>query len=331
MLDTAVREGETVAAGSVLVRLLNLEIDRQAEKLAGQAATQRLRVDNLFRRQQSNDAEATAELPTAREALADLEARLNQRRADQARLTLHAPAAGTVLAPPRRIEQPAEGELATWTGTPLDARNRGSLLERGTLVCQIGDPRRLEAVLVIDQADVDFVRVGQRVRLRLNQLSRQFLAGEIVEIAELDMDLVPRELLAEKELAARTDQAGQVRPLSTTYQARVRLDAQWPRSRWNGKRSPGYSTATCGGRYGWSYEARSHVGAPPRPWDPCSERATPLRLARRTYSSPLRFRSTHSATSTVSSSRTSGGQFQSGKGSSRSTTTCSPSGRSSRS
>jgi putative peptide zinc metalloprotease protein len=223
-LTTAVREGDDVPADGLLVELTNLDLDRQVEKLAGQVETQRRRIDNLFRRQQAGDAAATAELPTARETLADLETRLTQRRGDQALLTLRAPLAGTVLAPPRKADRLAEGELATWTGTPLEARNHGTLLDRGTLVCQIGDPQRLEAVLVIDQADVDFVRVGQRVRLRLNQLSRQFLAGEIVEIAELDMDLVPRELLGEKQLAARTDRAGQVRPLSTGYQARVRLD-----------------------------------------------------------------------------------------------------------
>ncbi len=223
-LAMAAREGDDVAANGLVARLTNLDTDREVEKLAGQVDTQRRRIDNLFRRQQAGDAVATAELPTAREALADLETRLDQRRADQSRLTLHAPVAGTVLAPPRRADRPAEGELAGWTGTPLDERNRGSLLERGTLVCQIGDPRRLEAVLVIDQAEVDFVRVGQPVRLRLDQLSRQFLTGEITEIAELDMDLVPRELLGEKQLAARTDRAGQVRPLSTGYQARVRID-----------------------------------------------------------------------------------------------------------
>jgi putative peptide zinc metalloprotease protein len=223
-LTTAVREGDEVSADALLAQLANLEIDREVEKLAGQVETQRRRIDNLFRRQQAGDAVATAELPTAREALADLKARLAQRRADQGRLTLRSPVAGTVLAPPRKTDRPAEGELATWTGTPLEERNRGTLLEQGVLVCQIGDPGRQEAVLVIDQADIDFVRVGQQVRLRLNQLSRQFLFGEIVEIAELDMDLVPRELLGEKQLATRTDQAGQVRPLSTGYQARVRLD-----------------------------------------------------------------------------------------------------------
>ncbi len=222
-LAAAASEGDDVPADALLARLTNLDIDREVAKLAGQVDTQHRRVDNLFRRQQAGDAAATAELPTAREALTDLEARLEQRRGDQQRLTLLAPVAGTVLAPPRKLDRPAEGDLAGWTGTPLEERNRGSLLERGTLVCQIGDPRRLEAVLVIDQADVDFVRVGQSVRLRLDGLSRQFLSGEIVEIAELDLDLVPRELLGEQQLAVRTDRAGQTRPLSTGYHARVRL------------------------------------------------------------------------------------------------------------
>jgi len=223
-IEAAVHEGEVVAAGDPIAVLKNLRLELEIEKLTGQVDTQRLRISNLFRRQQAGDAEATAELPTAREALADLETRLAARQSDQKRLTLRAPIAGTVIAPPRQASRSAEGELAAWTGTPLDERNRGGFLERGTLVCQIGDPRRLEALLVVDQADVDFVRAGQRVRLRIDQLSSDFLSGEIVQVAELDMDLVPRELLAAEQLAARKDESGQVRPLSTSYQARVRLD-----------------------------------------------------------------------------------------------------------
>ena len=59
--------------------------------------------------------------------------------------------------------------LAAWHGTPLDSQNRGCYLETGTLVCQVGDPSRLEAMLVIDQSAVAFVRAGQQVRLRIDQ------------------------------------------------------------------------------------------------------------------------------------------------------------------
>lgn len=223
-LVTAVREGETVVAGANLAVLKSDKVELEIEELVGKVATQSLRVQNLARRQQANDPQAIADLPTAREALADFENRLRRRQEDRGRLTLLAPRGGTVLAPPRQPERKDDAELAAWSGTPLDERNRGAYLEKGTQLCQIGDPQRIEAFVLVDQADVDFVRAGQRVKLRIHQLAQQFLEGEITEISELDLDVVPRELLGEKQLATRTDSTGKVRPLAATYQARVRLD-----------------------------------------------------------------------------------------------------------
>ena len=77
---------------------------------------------------------------------------------------------------------------------------------------------------MIDQADIEFVRVGQRVRIRLSQLPQRFLWGKIREIAEIDLDVVPRELLGEEHLPMRRDEGGVPRPLTASYQARVALD-----------------------------------------------------------------------------------------------------------
>jgi putative peptide zinc metalloprotease protein len=226
-LQGAAKPGDEVQAGAVLAQLHNTELAVEVEKLTGQAATQRRRVESLSSRQLTGDKEAEAELPSAKEALADLETRLRQRRTDLERLTVKAGVAGTVLPPPRKPPPAAAGretQLVAWSGTPLDERNRGSFLERGTLLCQVGDPHRLEAVLVIDQADIDYVRKGQRVRIQLDQLAQEFLEGTISEVSELDLDVVPRELLAERDLPMRTDASGVRRPLSTSYQARVTLD-----------------------------------------------------------------------------------------------------------
>ena len=88
----------------------------------------------------------------------------------------------------------------------------------------IGDPARLEAVLVIDQSDLPLVRKGQRVRIRLEELPGTTLWGTVTEIARTDLKVVPRELAAGQQLPVRVGQQGLPRPLETSYQARVSLD-----------------------------------------------------------------------------------------------------------
>ena len=222
-LTSAVKVGDFVEAEQVLAQLTNFEVALEFEKLSGQWKTQQRRVENLIRRQQAGDREADVQLPAAKAVLLDLNHRLAQRRLDQQRLFLRAPTGGVVLPPPRKPRQAGDA-LGGWSGTPLEERNRGSYLDRGDLLCKIGDPHRLEAILVIDQADIEFVRIGQRVRIRLSQLPQRFLWGKIREISEIDLHVVPRELIGEEDLPMRRDEGGVPRPLSTSYQARVALE-----------------------------------------------------------------------------------------------------------
>jgi multidrug resistance efflux pump len=163
-------------------------------------------------------------VPSTRAALADLEERLRQLRQDIARLELTAPAAGTVLPAPPQEQPGKEGALAGWRGTPLDERNAGSYLRAGTLLCLVGDPRRTEALLTIDQSDIDLVAVGQRVRLQLDQLSGQTIEGTLVEIAlspvaANDRDTERRGVSSDIN-ARRTDERRVV------YTGRMRFDKQ---------------------------------------------------------------------------------------------------------
>jgi putative peptide zinc metalloprotease protein len=126
------------------------------------------------------------------------------------------------------VPQPPQdpSRLATWHGSPFDAWNQGCLLQPGTLVCEIGDPRRLEAVLVIDQGDMDFVARGQMVEVKLDELPHDVLAGRIAEISRNELVAAPASMSnkAGGELATTTDELGRERPQSASYQARVPLD-----------------------------------------------------------------------------------------------------------
>ena len=116
--------------------------------------------------------------------------------------------------------------LARWAGNPLEPQNVGCALEAGTLLCLIGKPEQLEAVLIIDQGDLEFVRPGQPATIELEQQAGQRWQGPLAEVAKIDLTVAPRQLSRNTggRLATAYDAAGLERPLSASYQARVNLN-----------------------------------------------------------------------------------------------------------
>lgn len=223
LLTSSVRAGQSVKAGQTLATLANADIDFELARLTGECNRQRLRLENLERRR-NQDRTAAGQIPAAKEALADLEERVRKRRAEQERLTLTAPAAGVVLSPPWKSEPRAEGELPDWSGTPLLARNQASFLDTGTLFCLIGDPERVEAVAIVDQADVERIVAGQRALLKLDESAGDTLEATVTQIAEVDLKVAPRQLAFGGELPVHKDAAGVPRPATASYQVRLALE-----------------------------------------------------------------------------------------------------------
>ena len=61
-------------------------------------------------------------------------------------------------------------------------------------------PLPLEAFVVVDLSDVNLVDEGEKVRLQVDEAPGHVLAGTIVELANLDLKVVPRELAKGSEL-----------------------------------------------------------------------------------------------------------------------------------
>jgi putative peptide zinc metalloprotease protein len=219
---TALAPGSVVKAGEEIAHLESDEISRQVAALAAAASQQELRLANL-RLLQADDPTAGPQIPAAEKSLDDARQQLAQWREDQARLRLSAPVAGTVLPPPIVDSPRGDKNLAGFRGTPLDPENRGAFLPEGTLVCLVGDPARLVAMLVIEQSDVAFVRVGQRVRIRIDQGPVIVLNGKISELARADADDLPERLAGALDLALHRDGRDGKQTVHTYYQARVEL------------------------------------------------------------------------------------------------------------
>jgi putative peptide zinc metalloprotease protein len=230
LVENHVKQGDSVTAGQELARLESHDLELELAKLKAKEGQYAVQLNNL-QRESAHDHKATAEMPAIAEALKAVREQLRQKEKDRRRLTLLAPQSGTVLpppmTPPRGHDEDVEAQLPSWTGTPLDPENLGSYLKDGVLFCQVGNPRQLEAILVIDQGDMEFVKKGQKVDLKLDALPHDTLHGEIDTISTSNLKITPRvhSVKAGGDLPSTTDPGtGVERPQSTSYQARVPLD-----------------------------------------------------------------------------------------------------------
>jgi putative peptide zinc metalloprotease protein len=192
--------------------------------LASRRDAQRVHLAQLELRRH-DDESLGDQLPAAAKLLADLEAQLNEQQRELARLTLTAPIAGTVLPPPARPDQrTAVGDLATFAGTPLDEPNLGCKLEAGTLVCLVGEASQLEGVAIVNEAEVQRLSIGQRVRLRLSELPGKILYGQVSDVSKLNSDELPHEIVARQMLPLQRRPDGSVRGAGTSYEAVIAVD-----------------------------------------------------------------------------------------------------------
>lgn len=223
LIELRAAGGQRVEAGQPLAQLVNEDLGIEVARFEAQRDELRLRLASL-RQQRFDDPAAALQLPQVEKSLAAVEEQLAQLHRDIERLLLVAPAAGVVIPPVAKADAatPASA-LPEWHGTPLEERNVGAWLEEGTLLCQLGDPETADAVLVIDQTDIEFVRLGQTVALKLEALPELTVRGQISEIARADLKATPQHLSTRSggELPTRPDAQGIERPLTIVYQARV--------------------------------------------------------------------------------------------------------------
>jgi len=182
-LQYAVAPGTRVQQGDVVARLGNPETNLALARQTGEYEVRGLHYEQLGSMRAWSE-EASQQLPTVRAALTAAESQLAELRSKADELTLRAPRTGTIIAPPEIGEDPLrQGRLPTWSGLPLDQRNRGAWIEPGTVLCTIGDPAKLDALVAIAQADITEVQPGQRVSILLTAAPVRVLAGTVVEVA----------------------------------------------------------------------------------------------------------------------------------------------------
>jgi putative peptide zinc metalloprotease protein len=220
-----VEPGDQVTKGQVLAELRDANNDLAITDLTGRAEVLRAELAGLERLRFA-DPRASEQIETVEKNLASIEEQLEKAKLDREKLRLVAPRDGTVLPPPLVEDRPDAGnKLDTWSGSPFQKENLGTLLVTGTKFCQIGDPNCLEARLVIDQGDVEFVVPGQKVEIMLAQSAEYVYVSHIEQVSTEDLKVAPTHLssLHGGPLPTQMSASGVPRPLSPVFEAVVPL------------------------------------------------------------------------------------------------------------
>ncbi len=221
-----VKPGQSVEAGTMLAELKSIDLELAVAELTGKRDQLSAQLDGL-RRQRFQSSDAQMQIPQIQKSLDSVEEELREKKTDLDRLHLVARRGGVVFPPPSMPKRPKQdGKLATWNGTPLEMRNLGATFQPGTLFCQIGDPDKFDAIMVVDQVDIESIHLGQKVKVMLDESPGKVYEGDITEISPEEMKVVSKQLSNKSggSVETKTDESGVPKPASTSYEARVPLD-----------------------------------------------------------------------------------------------------------
>jgi putative peptide zinc metalloprotease protein len=222
------KPGESVRAEDTIAELDSVDLRLQLVEAEGEYDLAYTRLQ-IMQNQLTNDPQARSQFDTQSEivrAKADMVLKL-QERINLLKVT--AKADGVILEPPSKpIPKQAESEeqLPMWHGNPFDDANAGAVFSESDLLCLIGEPGAWDAVLVVDQHDVDLVYEGVEAEIMIDSARLDTFTGKMEKISEMEMKVSPENLALQAggRLDTEMDASGRMRPISTSYQARVPLE-----------------------------------------------------------------------------------------------------------
>lgn len=221
-----VKVGDKVEANNtVLLEMESLPLEAQVLELEGKLGEARALLQSL-RERRFLDRGAELQIASTEEVIQMAEEQLAEKRAQLERLKVVSPISGIVLPAPYHPGTGRDGRLPTWSGSVLDKRNASAVLTEGDQICYVGDPKRLAAVMAIDQGDFNLVEEGDPVDIQLESYRFSPISTKIAQKAMLNMTVAPQNLTQQAGggLQTKVDASGNAVPMNTTYQASAPID-----------------------------------------------------------------------------------------------------------
>ena len=221
LLELHVRPGDTVRKEDLLAVLEDPVLADRYRELETERAV-------LLKRIQTHEAlNDSAGESLVESQIKKVDTQLQHLREQMQQLRIIAPCDGVVVAPPQTQQTPTQpGQpLPRWHGTPLERRNLGCYLERGTHLLTVAPTERLVAVAMVDQSHRNELAVGQDVELKFDHLPNATVSSSVTAVSRRPQQFAPPALSNKYggELPTTTDAQGREKLFSVAYPATVPL------------------------------------------------------------------------------------------------------------
>jgi putative peptide zinc metalloprotease protein len=205
LMKLHVRDGEYVKKDTVLAELSN------PEKLKEQAQLNQEQLVNFYKArwyEQSPELEDRRQALQFEQSAEKVEPRIQKLQEQIGKLTLVAPRDG------QAIGVPHHETLGQW-------------LKPGKPFCEIGDPKRLEAHLIVDQSDIDLVIPDRTAWVKVYGTSEHTYKSHVAEIANRNRKEIAPELSNNYggEISGKPDpKTGAIEPTTAVFEAIIPVD-----------------------------------------------------------------------------------------------------------
>jgi len=226
--EMLVKPGQMVKRGTPLAKVQNLDLELELTRLEneGQRLDTLLNALNNRRLRVKNSGEVEQTYLEVLQQLKSVNEQLEKKRQQASIVNVPAPIDGVVFRVPDKSAGRDDGQLPSWSGSVFDSKNQGAMLSTSDVICQIGDATVMEAVLYIDQDQIELVQPDQEVEVKLEAFPGKTFDGGVAVMGTSEVEYIPPALSTQQggDLPAVTDpKTGRIRPQNATFPAQVPL------------------------------------------------------------------------------------------------------------
>jgi putative peptide zinc metalloprotease protein len=205
LVELNVKNGDWVKKDTVLAKLSNLE---KKKELSTRMQDQMVNYHKAKWFGQSDEPENRAQEKQHEEFAEKLEPMIAKIVEQLGKLTLIANRDGQVVGSPHK-------------------ETVGQWIKPGKPFCEVGDPHKLEAHLIIDQSDIHLINLDRTAWIKIYGRAEKTLKSRVGEIAKRSREEIPIELsnMLEGEVASKQDpKTGAAKPLTAVYEVIIPVD-----------------------------------------------------------------------------------------------------------
>lgn len=210
-----------VERSSPIIKLENHQLDRLMLEAQADVADYERRLNEVRELRAEGDAQARFSLETAEVQLRNSRANLETQKLRRDALQIASPISGWIIPVADGKPPGKEAErLPKLIGNPLSRENLSATLPEQTLVCHVApDLEQWEALILVDQVDIEFLGPGQSIKLWLSLFPNQRFHTTVSEVAIEPLKFIPAQMASQNggPVEASTSLAGKFRPQSATY------------------------------------------------------------------------------------------------------------------